>query len=216
MSVRGIVLAVALGAMAGPALAAQPTVLADADPEFNALFDQSLKRPADVELAFRLARRAVEVGDYEAAIGVYERILFYNPKLVRVRLELARLYYRLGSYESARSYFEPIAQSPELSGQERDNIAAYLVEIDRRLSTNQWSVYGQVGVRYQSNANYGPSSRLVIGQDVGALLPPSAAAQADGNAFALASIRHVYDFGNQRGDVWETNLNLYYSQQFQL
>lgn len=216
VSVRGIVLAVALGAMAGPALAAQPTVLADADPEFNALFDQSLKRPADVELAFRLARRAVEVGDYEAAIGVYERILFYNPKLVRVRLELARLYYRLGSYESARSYFEPIAQSPELSGQERDNIAAYLVEIDRRLSTNQWSVYGQVGVRYQSNANYGPSSRLVIGQDVGALLPPSAAAQADGNAFALASIRHVYDFGNQRGDVWETNLNLYYSQQFQL
>lgn len=201
---------------ANVAEAAPQTAVADADPEFNALFHQSMKRPGDVELAFRLARRAIEVGDYEAAIGVYERILFYNPTLVRVKLELARLYYRLGAYESARAYFQPIAQAPALSQAERDNVAAYLVEIDRRLETNQWSVYAQVGVRYQSNANYGPSSRLVLGQDVTALLPPGAAAQADGNAFALATIRHVYDFGNQRGDVWESNLNLYYSQQFQL
>lgn len=198
------------------AMAAQTTAVADNDPEFNVLFHQSMQRPADVDLAFRLARRAIEVGDYEAAIGVYERILFYDPRLVRVKLELGRLYYRLGAYESARAYFQPIADSATLTPAERENIAAYLVEIDRRLSTNQWSFYGQVGVRYQSNANYGPSSRLVIGQDVGALLPPSYAAQADGNAFALASIRHVYDFGNQRGDVWESNLNLYYSQQFQL
>lgn len=211
-----VLVAAALGFGAGAASAAQQTAVADADPEFNALFHQSMKRPADVDLAFRLARRAIEVGDYEAAIGVYERILFYNPNLVRVKLELARLYYRLGAYESARAYFDHIAQSPSLTQAERDNVSAYLVEIDRRLETNQWSVYAQVGVRYQSNANYGPSSRLVLGQDVTALLPPGAAAQADGNAFALATIRHVYDFGNQRGDVWESNLNLYYSQQFQL
>lgn len=195
---------------------AQQTAVANADPEFNTLFQQSLKRPSDVELAFRLARRAIEVGDYEAAIGVYERILFYNPNLVRVKLELARLYYRLGAYESARAYFEPIAEAPVLTSAERDNIAAYLVEISRRLDPNQITVYAQVGVRYQSNANYGPSSRLVLGQDLTALLPPGATKQADGNAFALATVRHVYDFGNQRGDVWESNANLYYSQQFQL
>lgn len=214
---RALLLAGALALSGvGGAQAAEATALADNDAEFNALFQQSLKRPADVDLAFRLARRAIEVGDYEAAIGVYERILFYDPKLVRVKLELGRLYYRLGAYESARAYFQPISDAAALTPAERENIAAYLVEIDRRLSTSQWSIYGQVGVRYQSNANYGPSNRLVIGQDVGALLPPSYAAQADGNAFALASIRHVYDFGNQRGDVWESNLNLYYSQQFQL
>lgn len=212
---RAAVALLAVCASSG-ALAQQATALADADPEFNTLFHQSMQRPADVELAFRLARRAIEVGDYEAAIGVYERILFYNPQLVRVKLELGRLYYRLGAYESARSYFQPIAQSATLTPAEQDNIAAYLVEIDRRLQTSQWSLYGQAGVRYQSNANYGPSSTLVLGGNVAALLPPSYAAQADGNAFALASIRHVYDFGNQRGDVWESNLNLYYSQQFKL
>ncbi|MFS8038228.1 tetratricopeptide repeat protein [Xanthobacter sp. AM11] len=210
-------LAAALAAgSAGTAAAQQLTAVADADPQFNALFHQSMQRPADVDLAFRLAQRAVAVGDYEAAIGVYERILFYNPQLVRVKLELGRLYYRLGAYESARAYFTPISQSPALSEAERQNIAAYLVEIDRRLSTNQWSVYAQAGLRYQSNANYGPSSRIIIGDDVAALLPPSYASQGDGNAFALATIRHVYDFGNQRGDVWESNLSLYYSQQFQL
>ena len=195
---------------------AQQTAAADADPEFNALFHESLRRPADVELAFRLAERATRLGDYEAAIGVYERILFYNPKLVRVRLELGRLYYRLGAYESARSYLQPISGNPGLSSSELANVTAYLEEIERRLSTNQWSVYAQAGVRYQSNASYGPSSRIIIGDDVAALLPPSYASKPDGSVFGLATVRHVYDFGNQRGDVWESNLSLYYSQQFEI
>ena len=198
------------------AMAAEATAAADADPEFNALFEQSFQRPADVELAFRLAKRAIDLGDYEAAIGVYERILFYEPDLVRVKVELGRLYYKLGAYESARSYFAPVKNNPTLSTSEKDNVEAYLVEIDRRLSTNQWSVYAQAGVRYQSNANYGPTSRIVIGDNVSALLPPAYATQADGNVFGLATVRHVYDFGNQRGDVWESNLSLYYSQRFQI
>lgn len=210
----GLATLLVLGAPA-PAQA-QQTAAADADPEFNALFYDSLKRPADVELAYRLATRATQLGDYEAAIGVYERILFYNPKVVRVRLELGRLYYRLGAYESARAYLQPISGDAALSPSEQANVTAYLEEIERRLSTNQWSVYAQAGVRYQSNASYGPSSRIIIGDDVAALLPPSYASKADGNVFGLATVRHVYDFGNQRGDVWESNLNLYYSQQFQI
>jgi len=200
----------------GTAGAAQQTARADGDAEFNSLFQATLQRPADVELAFRLARRAIEVGDYEAAIGVYERILFYNPRLVRVKLELGRLYYRLGAYESARAYFTPIADSAALTDAERQNISAYLVEIERRLSPSQWSFYGQLGVRYQSNASYGPSSRFILNSDLGAILPPSFSSRADGNVFGLATVRHVYDFGNQRGDVWESKADIYYSQQFQL
>lgn len=220
---RAMLAALALGsalALSAPAGAQQaafgPPGATEADAEFNALFRETLKRPADVPLAFKLARRAVELGDYEAAIGVYERILFYDPHLVRVRLELGRLYYKLGSYETARSYFDAVKNSPALSDAERRNAEGYLTEIARRLETNQFSVYAQAGVRYQTNASYGPTSRIVIGDDVAALLPPNYAAKGDGNVFGLASIRHVYDFGNQRGDVWESVLNLYYSQQFQI
>lgn len=184
--------------------------------EYDALYARAVQHPGDVSLVYKVAEMAIARGDYEAAIGLYERVLDFNPQLVQVRLQLGRLYYRLGSYESARSYLAPLAQSGQLSAVERENVAAYLTEIERRLSPNQWSLYAQAGVRYQSNASYGPSSRIVIGDDVAALLPPSYAAKADGSVFGLAAVRHVYDFGNQRGDVWESNLNLYYSQQFDL
>lgn len=197
---------------AGAARATEATAVAGED--YDALFLRSLRQPADVALAYRVAGLAVARGDYEAAIGVYERVLYYNPRLTNVRLELGRLYYRLGAYESARSYFASVAGASDLAPGERDSVAAYLTEIERRLSTHQWSVYAQAGVRYQSNATYGPSSRIVIGDDVAALLPPSYQSKADGNVFGLATVRHVYDFGNQRGDVWESNLSAYYSQQF--
>jgi len=209
-------IAVTLALLAGTPALAQQTPAADADPEFNALFQRSMQRPADVDLGLALAQRAVELGDYEAAIGVYERILFYNPTVVRAKLELGRLYYRLGSYESARTYFAPIADASGLSEAERQSVAAYLVEIDRRLSPSQWSVYAQAGLRYQSNATYGPSNGLLFSPGTGGLLPPSVRARSDGNAFALATVRHVYDFENQRGDVWESRLDLYYSQQFRI
>lgn len=188
----------------------------EAGESYGAAFQQALRQPGDVALAYRVAAQAVARGDYEAAIGLYERVLFYNPKLPRVKLELGRLYYRLGSYETARSYFSQVSGSAELSPSDKENVAAYLTEIERRLSTNQWSVYAQAGVRYQSNASYGPSSNVVVGGNVSALLPPSYQAKADGNVFGLASVRHVYDFGNQRGDVWESNLSAYYSQQFEI
>ncbi len=209
-------IAMTLATLAGTPALAQATVAANADPEFNALFQQSRQRPGDVDLALALARRAVELGDYEAAIGVYERILFYSPSSVRAKLELGRLYYRLGSYESARAYFTPIAGSAALSEAERQGITAYMVEIDRRLSPSQWSVYAQAGVRYQSNATYGPSNGLIFSAGLNGLLPPSFQSQADGNVFGLLSVRHVFDFENQRGDVWESKLDLYYSQQFKV
>lgn len=134
-----LVAAAAVLGMCGAADAAQ-TGRADDDAQFNAMFRDSMRRPDDVELAFKLARRAIELSDYEAAIGIYERILFYNPQLVRVKLELARIYYRLGSYESARSYFDAIKDSPVLTEAERRNVAGYLSEIERRLATNQWSI----------------------------------------------------------------------------
>ncbi|MGR7997242.1 tetratricopeptide repeat protein [Xanthobacter sp. ZOL 2024] len=208
--------ALALGCALGAGAHAQPATADGAGEDAQALYQRSMRNPGDVRLAYAAAEQAVARGDYEAAIGIYERVVDFDPQLVQVRLQLARLYYRLGSYETARSYFAPLAASGQLSASERENVAAYLTEIERRLAPNQWSLYAQAGVRYQSNASYGPSSRIVIGDDVAALLPPSYAAKADGSVFGLATVRHVYDFGTQRGDVWESNLNLYYSQQFDL
>jgi tetratricopeptide (TPR) repeat protein len=65
-----------------------------------------LSRPASLDTTLRYAVSTEQAGDIEASIGALERLLFYNPKLSRVRFELGTLYFRLGSYEMARGYFQ--------------------------------------------------------------------------------------------------------------
>lgn len=183
------------------------------DPQYDALFAAVLRDPSNLDLSFRFAEAATRKGDYEAAIGALERILFYNPNLPRVRLELGVLYFRLGSYEMSRSYFESAIAGPDTPPEVRGRVSAFLYEIDRRTNVQQFSLYAQAGFRYQTNANAGPTSQLVrvFGQD--AILGRQFLNKPDYNAFGLAALRHVYDFENQRGDVWETNLSAYASGQ---
>src|SRR5215203_920491 len=118
-----------------------------ASPEYDAMFAQVLREPANLDLSFRFAEVATAAGDYEAAIGALERMLFYNPALPRVRLELGILYFRLGSYEMARSYLAGALAGAGAPPEVRARVEPFLFEIDRRLATTQWSGFGQLGVR---------------------------------------------------------------------
>ena len=64
-----------------------------------------LARPSDLNNTLQYAASA-SVNDIESAISTYEQLLFYNPSSSRTRFELGVLYFRLGSYAMARSYFE--------------------------------------------------------------------------------------------------------------
>ncbi|HEX2554967.1 MAG TPA: outer membrane beta-barrel protein [Microvirga sp.] len=192
--------------------AADPTLRA----EYEALFRRILANPADLDVNFRFSEVATQIGDLEAAIGALERIVFYNPNLPRVRLELGILYFRLGSYAMAREYFESAIAGPEVPPELTSRVRGFLAEIDRRLSTTQWSFYGQTGFRHQTNASAGPSSPVVRSFGTTGLLDRRFVRRPDWNAFALGSLRHIYDFENQRGDVWETNVSTYNARQFQV
>src|SRR5260370_16910780 len=101
----------------------------------------------------------------EGVISALERMLLSNPDLLRVRLELCVLYYRLGSYEVARTYLDTALKSPSLPADVRGKAQEYLAEIESKAKPS--SLGGEVffGWRYQSNANLGPagSSRLLFG-----------------------------------------------------
>ena len=81
-------------------------------------FQGILAQPSDLNNTLQYAA-AASADDIESAIGAYEQLLFYNPTLSRVRFELGVLYFRLGSYEMARSYFQSALQmhdiTPDLS-----------------------------------------------------------------------------------------------------
>src|ERR1700681_4096396 len=146
-------LLLAAGGLWSSALAAPASSLdmkpAPVETDYNALFQQSFERPLDLDLAFHLAEAATERGDYEAAIGALERMLFYNPNLPRVRLELGVLYFKLGSYAMARSYFNSAIATPGVPPEVKAKVDQFLAEIDRRLSPHKWSVFLQSGLRSQ-------------------------------------------------------------------
>ena len=181
----------------------------------DALYQRVLRDPTNVQLTLQYARLAKDSGDYEAAISAYERLLLYNPALPEVKYEVGVLYFLLESYPAARSYFEAVAATPNISSNLRTSATDYLKEIDRRLLPNRFAAYFHTGLRHQSNANAGSSAGLVRfgGQDVA--LASAFARKSDWNAYALTSLYFEHDLGD-RGDTFEIGLGGYYARQFQI
>jgi tetratricopeptide (TPR) repeat protein len=207
-TLTAVVAAAGLSAFAASPALAQTASDAVTD---NALFQTMLNRPADLNSAVKYAANAKRAGDSEASIGALERLLFYNPGLLDVRYELGTLYFHLGSYEMARGYFETVLDSAKTTPEMKARVQEFLDAIEKRLQPDQWSGFAQTGLRYQTNASYGPSQ-----QALGATQPINRAfaAQPDWNWFAIGALNYVHDFGVQSGDVFEASLLGYDAQQF--
>ena len=190
----------------------------DADKRIAAdlLFKRLLLKPDDLDAGFKYAELETELGDYEAAIGALERMLYYSPNLPRVKLQLGVLYFHLRSYEMARNYFDAVLNAPDAPSDIRTEVQTYVAAIDKAVAVNQLSIYGQFGLAYQTNANAGPNSPNVLALGQNALLSPQFQKTPDWNAFGLVTVHDFYDFQDQRGDGWESDLITYYSQQFKV
>ena len=101
--------------------------------------DRMLKAPLDHENTFAYVKACVEARDFEAAIGALERLLIYNPGLVRVNYELGTLYYRMASYAMAVHYFEEAEKSPGIDEPLRRRIASYLPDARKQLMRSRIS-----------------------------------------------------------------------------
>ena len=180
--------------------------------DYDALFKQMFQNPSNLEISFKFAEQAAARGDYEAAIGALERMLFFNPNLPRVKLELGVLYFKLGSWDLARGYFQDAIKGGDVPDDVRSQVNAYLAEIARRQAPYEFSALLHAGARWQSNANVGPDSQIVraIGQQ--ALLGNQFARAPDWNWFQLAAMQYIHKI-NKRGDAFEVIFTGYASQQ---
>jgi tetratricopeptide (TPR) repeat protein len=93
----------------------------------KALLRQMLAWPADLDLAFGYATLSSQVGDYEGAVSMLERMLIYAPNTPR--LELGILYYRLGAYDVARSYFGQALANPSIPPSVAAQVRLYLQQL---------------------------------------------------------------------------------------
>jgi tetratricopeptide (TPR) repeat protein len=205
------------GILFGTAVAQGPVnASAEQEREYDAAFQEMLRKPADLDVLFTFATIATKTGDYEGAISALERMLLVNPDLPRVRLELGVLYYRLGSYEVARTYLAAVVATANIPPEVRARAEQFLSEVDKRQTRSRFvgEVFG--GVRYQSNANLGPptSSVRLFGQT--ANLNQTGLGTADWGVVGSGFVRHLYDLGNQDKGTLETQFTGYANRQFQI
>lgn len=180
---------------------------------YDAAFEAMYRDPGDLDKTFAFAGLAVQVGDFEGAIAALERMLVVEPDLPRVRLELGVLYFRLGSYEVAATYFDELLADEAVPESIKDQVRAFSEEVESRTSRHRFtgSLYG--GLRYQSNAIAGPNSNSIrlLGND--AVLDDQFTSQGDADAFLSAQASHVYDFETEPSKTFETDLSIYANEQ---
>jgi hypothetical protein len=166
----------------------------------SALFQQMLRNPDNLDVAFAYADVSARLGDYEAAVSALERMLLFNPNLPRVQLELGGLYFRMGSYDLARAYFDKAAAANPPPAVRR-RIDEYLAQIDKAQSRHHVSGYLFFGGQYQTDANVAPSSPLIASPIGPVLLSSQFTKQASGSIFGTGSLVYSYDLETQNRDT---------------
>lgn len=198
-----------------PAPAPTPAAASgDLERQYDAAFQEMLAHPANLDVLFKFASLASQTGDLEGAVSALERMLLINADLPRVRLELGVLYYRLGSYEVARTYLDSALKSPNLPPEVRSRAEQFMAEVVGREKPSHFSGDVFVGWRYQSNANLGPATTNVLLFGQVASLNQQAVGSADWGIVSSAQIRHSYDLGRQDRSAIETTLSAYVNRQF--
>jgi len=171
----------------------------------------------------------------DQAISDLRQRLSDFPRWHRGRLELARLYFRHGNFQAARSNVKQVVQEVALPGQVKRNVLAFyrqILEAERRTilepskpkaptadiasqppQPKGWQLSGRLGfaLGYDSNANTGPED-----QDIGLnnlILRPEALEQSDhyrSLQLALRADREVsIDGENKHSLQWRNRLYLF-------
>ncbi len=170
------------------------------------LFQKMLANPADLDTAFDYANVAAQLGDNEAAVSTLERMLLFNPNLPRVDLELGALYFRMGSFDIARTYFDKaMAANPPAEVQQRVN--QYLTLIDQQLSPTRLTGSLFFGAQFQSDANVAPASATIASPIGPVLLNNQFVKMSDWDIFGAGSLLYTYDLGTQDHDTIEVTGN---------
>lgn len=170
------------------------------------LFARMQANPRDLDAAFSYANISSQLGDLEAAIATYERMLIIAPNTPRIQLELAALHFRLGAMGSAKGYFDQVYRRPDLPEPVRRKIEAYNRSIEaRRRATSGFSGQLSFGARYQSNANTAPSGTTISLNGYDFVLDPASRGASDISALVAGQVGYKLPLGH-RGDFLHFSL----------
>ena len=180
--------------------------------KFNTLFEN---RSDDLEVNFYLGRSAYEIGLYEDALSAYERVLISEPKSHRSRLELGRVYLKLGDLDAAKfEFYDVLASTPPLSV--KKNILILLDKIEEARTRHKVNAMLKVGIGYDSDINANPGQSELLNYLVNQydLNPANTTADKllkDSFMHETLHASHIYD-GGMRGRYYSNSSVMLYNQ----
>src|SRR5215831_7476765 len=112
----------------------------DLQRQADEIFEQLLKDPKNTDLTLRYAEAVAKLGNFEGAISSLERLLLLDRNYPGVRLELAQLYMRLNSFETAQAYLTQAEQEPGVTPEARARIQRLRAQIEQMQSGSRLAV----------------------------------------------------------------------------
>jgi len=220
-----VAIAIALCVVTGgptPSLAASDSSVAiqrlapgDVEAQRQALLKQMISRPGDLDLAYEYAQLSAQAGDYEGAISTMERVLIFAPNTPRIELELGILYYKIGSYDVARSYFATVLADPNVPASISSQVTVYLQQLAAQADPPPFSATLYTALRWESNANASPANQSVTLNGINFTLDQTAVAASDWSSVNVGTLHYSYDLKNQ-GDRLEFDAIGYNASYFKL
>lgn len=187
----------------------------DIEARRQALLHAMLQDPSNLDVAFEYASLSSQVGDYEAAISTLERMLIFAPNTPRLQLELGILYYKLGSYEVARTYFAQVVANPSVPQEIAAKVRLYLQQLAIEAEPPAFAGSIFSGIRWESNANSAPATQNITLNGLDFTLDSQSVAAPDWSAVNIGTLHYGYDLKNQ-GDRIEFDFLTYNANYFDL
>ncbi|MDC0902650.1 tetratricopeptide repeat protein, partial [Gammaproteobacteria bacterium] len=163
------------------------------------VFEQLFEDPTNLSLLFEYANLSILVGDLEAAIGVFDQMLVYDPELPRIRLELGVLYFRLGAYALAKTYLESVGKfDPPFEVQAR--VDDLLKSIEAANEIYAWQQNISLGWKHTTNGNSGINADFIEIGDFLLEVDPESKREGSRSSLYNYSLSVDQDLNHPRGD----------------
>lgn len=201
---RMTALAVCLSALTAPAWAQNASVPSQS--EVDQVFREVIANPSSIDIRTKYASLLVRSGNYEGGIAALEGLLLAPDAPANIRLELAVLYYRLGSYAMAETYLRDALADPRLDAKQKDEAQSLLRDVVARNKPSRFSGMVMLGVRTQTNPTGATDNGTVLSQGLSVPRGADFAPKSDTDVHAWALLDHVYDLEKQNEAAITTTL----------
>ena len=188
-----VILPLAGGVWAQPLSASSAEVKRQVDDAFRDV----LTKADSMNARLKYANLLVQAGNFEGGIAALEGLLLSPTAPASIRVELAVLYYRLGSYAMSETYLNDAIADPRLDSTLKKQAERVLQDVVRRNRVSALSGTLMVGLRTQSNPTAATASNQVLSNGVLVRTEDRARPKSDSSGQLWGKIDHVYDFDAQ-------------------